>query len=112
MPLATTPNCSTTWPASCSLTSATPQLKPRLSTERKRQVEVARLAKLEKRAKIHVDYAKKLIAEGNTDAEKLRERLDKIIKDFAGTPSAEEAARLRKDLDKPKEQKPPEKPEP
>ena len=66
--------------------------------ERQRQAEAARLARLEKRAKRHVEYAKKLIAEGETPAKALRERLDKIIKDFAGTPSAEEAKRLRAEL--------------
>jgi colicin import membrane protein len=59
---------------------------------------LARLATLEKRAKLNVDYAKKLIDAGETPAKDLRDRLDKIIRDFAGTPSAEEAKRLRAEL--------------
>lgn len=60
----------------------------------------AALARLEKRAKRHVDYAKKLIDAGETPKKDLRDRLDKIIKDFAGTTSAEEAKRLRAELGK------------
>jgi hypothetical protein len=41
--------------------------------------EALRLEKLEKRARIHVAYAKKVLTEGKTPAKDLRERLDNII---------------------------------
>jgi hypothetical protein len=49
---------------------------------------------LEKRAQPHLEYAKKLIQAGKKDAAK--ERLEKLIRDFPGTKSAEEAQRLLK----------------
>jgi TolA-binding protein len=63
--------------------------------KRRRQEELARL---DKKAVTYLRYAKKLIDRGQ-DAD-AKARLDEIIRDFPGTPSAEEAKRLRRDLGK------------
>jgi hypothetical protein len=62
--------------------------------ERRRQEEVARL---DKKAAPHLVYAKKLIDRGEYD--QARSRLQEIIRDYLGTPSAKEAKRLLKELD-------------
>ena len=70
---------------------------------REKQAEEERLRRAEadrqgKQATALLAYAKKLIDKGqDEEAEAL---LDEVIRNFPGTPSAEEAKRLRKDLGK------------
>jgi hypothetical protein len=73
------------------------ELAERERAEREEKQRKETLARLEKKAQPYLRYAKKLISEGMT--EKAKERLDEIIRDFSGTPSAEEAKSLRKTLD-------------
>jgi outer membrane biosynthesis protein TonB len=63
------------------------------------------IAQLDKKAMPFLRFAKKLIDTGEVD--KAKERLDEIIKEYPGTPSAIEAKRLRKGLDKKGEASPP-----
>jgi hypothetical protein len=56
----------------------------------------AKLAKLDEKAKPHLRYAKKLIADKMLD--KAKTRLEEIVKDYPGTPSADEARRMLKEL--------------
>jgi hypothetical protein len=69
----------------------------REKAEREEKQRKEELARLEKKAQPFLRYAKKLMSQGMR--EKAKERLDEIIRDFPGTPSAEEAKSLRKTLD-------------
>jgi hypothetical protein len=55
-----------------------------------------KIAKMEAKAKVNLDYAKQMIEE--RQSEKAKKRLEQIIKNYPDTPSAEEAKRLLKEL--------------